>query len=226
MKKLLMCLFIVSLSSCSWFNTTKNEVEILPPPKVTHVAQQKPKKIKRDLGSLWSEDSHWNQMYSPTQTRAAGDIVTIKLDKKFMARMEQAIRRPALEEPKAEEKNSKKVSSKEKIQEKGEGDALSEEATSSQASRGPASQGSSPYKLPETVEVTIVEALPRGFYRVAANHGFKPAPDSPYVYIQGVLREREISADDSASSDALLDLKFESINRDRKITSFEEEDNS
>ena len=226
MRRVLFLLLMTSLSGCSWFNTTKNEVEIQPPPKVTHVAKQKPKRIKRELGSLWSEDSSWNQMYSPTQTRTAGDIVTIKLDKKFMSRMEQAIRRPVSEEVKGEDKENKKVKAKDKTPEKAEIESNPEESNSVQSSRGPASVANNTYKLPETIEVTIVEALPRGFYRVAANHGFKPAADSPYVYIQGVLREREIASDDSASSDALLDLKFESINRDLKITSFEEEDNS
>jgi hypothetical protein len=37
-----------------------------------------------------------------------------------------------------------------------------------------------------------------------------------------MLREREIASDDSVSSDSLLDLKFESIYRDMKVTTYEE----
>jgi len=217
------CLF--SISGCSWFAASKNEVLIQPPPKVTHFPSQKAKKIQRELGSLWSEDSNWNQMYSPTQTRAPGDIVTIKVDKKFLSRLEQAIKRPD-PEPVASSEDKKDSKDKKDKKEMKDVPALAASADSGQASegRGPASLNNPTVKLPETVEVTIVEALPRGGYRVAANHGFKPAADAPFVYIQGVIREREIAEDDSAPSDALLDLKFESINRDMKVTTTDEGD--
>lgn len=216
---------LTSLGGCSLFTPSKNEVEIQPPPKVTHFSQQKPKKIQRELGSLWSEDSSWNQMYSPTQTRAPGDIVTIRLDKKFMARLEQAIKRPDLEaDPAAENKDGKKDPKKDAKAAKAPTDVATAPVPSTEANaegRGPAS-AKAPTKLPETVEVTILEALPRGVYRVAANHGFKPAEDSPFVYIQGLLREREIAADDTTTSDALLDMKFETIRRDMKVTTYDE----
>jgi flagellar basal body L-ring protein FlgH len=204
-------ILVFYLFGCSWFSPSKDEVEILPPPKVTHIPQQKPKRIQREIGSLWSDESSWNQMYSPTQTRAPGDIVTVKLNKNFMARLEQAVRRPDLN-PEKEVDNKDKKKEKELIKPETESVALGEKEKS------PA------IKLPETVEVTILESLPRGVYRVAANHGFKPAIDAPYVYIQGMLREREIAGDDTASSDALLDLKFESLNRDIKVTTYDEGD--
>lgn len=204
-------LVLIVLSSCSWFSPSKDAVEILPPPKVTHIPQQKPKRIQREIGSLWSDDSSWNQMYSPTQTRAPGDIVTVKLNKNFMSRLEQAVRRPELA-PESEGDKKTKKSDKEP--------AKAEETSTSTSSNEKGKKAS--LTLPETVEVTILESLPRGVYRVAANHGFKPAQDAPYVYIQGMLREREIAADDTASSDALLDLKFESLNRDLKVTTYDE----
>jgi len=202
-------LLFIGLTGCSWFTPSKDTVEILPPPKVTHVPQQKPKRVEREIGSLWSDDSSWNQMYSPTQTRAPGDIVTVKLNKNFMARLEQAVLRPTLPPEKENEDKGKK---KEVVTKKEE----PERNVSSDKEKKSVS------KLPETVEVTILEILPRGVYRVAANHGFKPAEDAPYVYIQGMLREREIAADDTASSEALLDLKFESLNRDIKVTTYDE----
>lgn len=204
-------LAFVALSSCSWFSPSKDEVEILPPPKVTHIPQQKPKRIQREIGSLWSDDSSWNQMYSPTQTRAPGDIVTVKLNKNFMSRLEQAVRRPELAPEVEDDKKTKKNQKEPKKVEE-----ANSTVTSNEKDKKPA------LTLPETVEVTILESLPRGVYRVAANHGFKPAQDAPYVYIQGMLREREIAADDTASSDALLDLKFESLNRDIKVTTYDE----
>ncbi|MFM8270681.1 MAG: flagellar basal body L-ring protein FlgH [Pseudomonadota bacterium] len=219
---------LMFLGGCAWFTPSKNEVEIQPPPKVTHYPQQKPRKINRELGSLWSEDSSWNQMYSPTQTRAPGDIVTIKLDKKFLSRIEQAIKRPVPEElPGADKKESKKDTKRDGKVAKGantENDGVQPTPVSAEGGsegRAPAS-AKAPVKLPEVVEVTILEALPRGVYRVAANHGFKPADDSPFVYIQGLLREREIASDDTTNSDALLDLKFETIKRDMKVTTYEE----
>ncbi|NBT59402.1 hypothetical protein EBT16_11525 [bacterium] len=224
MKKRFYLFNLLVLGGCSWFTPSKNTVEIEPPPKVTHSLQQKGRKIHRELGSLWSEDSSWNQMYSPTQTRAPGDIVTIKLDKKFMTRLEQSVKRPVPEmDPSAENKDKKKDK---KDTKEGAVEAAPTAASASENPndmRGPASQKSKT-KPPETVEVTILEALPRGVYRVAANHGFKPADDSPFVYIEGILREREIAADDTAGSDALLDLKFETINRDTKVTTYDEGD--
>lgn len=221
----LMTICLLGISGCSWFAPSKNEVLIQPPPKVTHFPSQKARKIQRELGSLWSEDSNWNQMYSPTQTRAPGDIVTIKVDKKFLSRLEQAIKRP---EPEPASSTEDKKDSKDKKDKKEMKDVPSSTASGDSnvpfEGRGPASVSTPNVKLPETVEVTIVEALPRGGYRVAANHGFKPAADSPFVYIQGVIREREIAEDDTAPSDALLDLKFESINRDMKVTTSDEGD--
>lgn len=208
-KYLCFSVLVVCLFGCSWFSPSKDEVEILPPPKVTHIPQQKPRRIQREIGSLWSDESSWNQMYSPTQTRAPGDIVTVKLNKNFMARLEQAVRRPEVN-PEKEVDNKDKKKEKESIKPEAESVAVGEKE------KKPA------MKLPETVEVTILESLPRGVYRVAANHGFKPAIDAPYVYIQGMLREREIASDDTASSDALLDLKFESLNRDIKVTTYDE----
>lgn len=212
------------LSGCSWFSPSKSTVEIEPPPKVTHALRQKPRKSQRELGSLWSEDSTWNQMYSPTQTRVPGDIVTIKLDKKFMARLEQSIKRPIPESDAGSESKESKKEKKSNKEGNTEAAAMNPAATeNANEARGLASTKPK-VKLPETVEVTIVEALPRGVYRVAANHGLKPADDSPFVYIEGVIREREIAADDSAASDALLDLKFETINRDTKVTTYDEGD--
>lgn len=203
MKRIILLTLSLLLTGCSLFTGSKPETTVVPPPKVTHNTIVKPKKIERDLGSLWSDDSYWNQMYSPTQSRVAGDIVTIKIDKKFMSRLELALKRP---EPEEDEKKDKKKDDK-------DAKAALDAAQAAAPGRQPASVAPS---LPSTLEVTIVEALPRGMYKVAANHGFKPALDSPYVYIEGVLREREIAADDTVSSDALLDLKFESINHDMR----------
>lgn len=202
---------VLVLSSCSWFSPSKNEVEILPPPKVTHIPKQKPKRIQREIGSLWSEESSWNQMYSPTQTRAPGDIVTIKLDKKFMSRLELAVKRP---DPVTEAEGDSKDKKADKEQKLKNPDA--DRVLSSEKDKKNTTQ------LPESIEVTILESLPRGVYKVAANHGFKPAEDAPYVYIEGMLREREIASDDTAQSDALLDLKFETLNRDIRVTTYDE----
>lgn len=218
MKEIVFIGVVLFLTSCSWFSMGRKEVEIQPPPKVTHFPQQKPKKLQRELGSLWSDDSHWNQMYSPTQTRAPGDIVSIKIDKKFLSRLEQAIQRPP-EEPELTAASSTKETKKEADKTK---EPTKPVVEASNAPSNSAVQNN--FKTPEKIEVTIIEALPRGLYRVAANHGFKPAADAPFVYVQGMIRDKEIASDDSASSDALLNLKFESIYRDMKVTTYGEEE--
>lgn len=217
MKQAVFIFYSLVLSGCSWFSPAKKEVEILPPPKITHVSRQKPKQIKRELGSLWSEDSSWNQIYSPTQTRSPGDIITVKLDKKFISKLELAVKRPELEEePKKDDKDKKK--DKKSPEPEATAENMNANSEGAGGGRSPASTTASAPKLPDIVEVTIVEVLPRGAYRVAANQGFKPTVDAPYVYIQGMVRDREIGEDNSVSSNSLLDLKFESINRDMKVT--------
>lgn len=207
-------LFLAALfTGCSLFTGAKEETVVIPPPKITHNPYQKAHQTVRDLGSLWSDDSYWNQMYSPTQSRVPGDIVTVKVTKPFLARLEMGLKRPT---PVVEEKKDGKDEKKDPAA------AAARDLASAPAADGTTPPGRGPAvlpgaKLPESFEVTILEALPRGMYRVAANHGFKPAVDSPFVYIEGVLREREIAQDDTVNSEALLDLKFDTIKSNMKV---------
>jgi flagellar basal body L-ring protein FlgH len=70
---------VMAMAGCS----TLEEVEqaALPPP-----LPQK-KIVQRELGSLWSEDSMWNHVYTAASARVVGDIISIRLDEAFQNRV-------------------------------------------------------------------------------------------------------------------------------------------
>lgn len=58
---------------------SKEDVVQNAPPKVEVVTAP----IKREPGSLWSENSRWNEIYSLPSTRSVGDVVFIKPTEAF-----------------------------------------------------------------------------------------------------------------------------------------------
>lgn len=217
MKVFVIAVFLAFTPACSWFSSPKEATIIVPPPKVTHATSQRNRVITREPGSLWSDESDWNVMYSPTQTRVPGDIVTLKVDPKFRARLESALKRPDEKKPEVKEEDKEKEAKK--ADEKAAVAPVPPPTPALGMNKNAPPPNPSLFKSPEALEVTILEALPRGSYRVAANHGLKVTEDAPFVYIEGVLREREIATDDTAQATALLDLKFEPIDSDKKVDS-------
>lgn len=69
----------LALAGCS---TLEEVVQTAPPQPVV------PKKtVHRELGSLWSEDSMWNHVYTAASARVVGDIISIRLDEAFQNRV-------------------------------------------------------------------------------------------------------------------------------------------
>jgi flagellar basal body L-ring protein FlgH len=69
------CLVLFVLSGCAWFHPFDNEA-VNEPVKPKPVAKPEPKSDKQ-LGSLWSESSKWNEFYARRTDRAAGDLVIL-----------------------------------------------------------------------------------------------------------------------------------------------------
>jgi flagellar basal body L-ring protein FlgH len=78
---ILVCFLVLTLSGCAgWFGVPDappapivKEVPPLPPP-----APPEP-----ELGSIWTENSHWNEFYSVHTQRGVGDVLFVKPTESF-----------------------------------------------------------------------------------------------------------------------------------------------
>lgn len=201
MVRLLALFSIVVMPGCAWFGTKSTPAEEMNiAPKVAH-KYEVPKPAKREPGSLWSEDSRWNNIYSSANARLVGDVINLKVNEPLKDRISMAMNQNRrVENP----KNTGDAKADAKNDSKGE-------------SREPASVNSATAKKDDTsaVEATILEVLPNGAYRVGVNRAFKVGKEQPYVVMEGVIREREIASDDTASSDALMNLKLETFDEQK-----------
>ncbi len=69
----------MAMAGCSALEETVQTAAPQPPA---------PKKVvQRELGSLWSEDSMWNHVYTAASARVVGDIISIRLDDAFQNRV-------------------------------------------------------------------------------------------------------------------------------------------
>lgn len=79
MRPILFILGLILLSGCaSWFKAELQQItSTAPPPKeVKQMPVARP--IEREPGSIWSEASQWNVLYSPPLQRMVGDVITLK----------------------------------------------------------------------------------------------------------------------------------------------------
>lgn len=201
MLRIFLSLVWLGISGCAMFGTkSAPPEEVTANPKVTH-RYEVPKPPKREPGSLWSEDSRWNTVYSSGSSRMVGDPINLKVNEPFKDRISMAMNQNRRSEP-AKGASDNKPDSK--------NDPKTE-------SREPASTNQAMAKKDDTanVEATILEVLPNGAYRVGVNRAFKIGREQPYVVLEGVIKEREISSDDSASTDALMNLKLETFDEQK-----------
>ena len=199
MQKVALSLVWVVLTGCAMFGTkSAPPEEVNTNPKVTH-RYEVPKPAKREPGSFWSEDSRWNTIYTSASNRMVGDSITLKVNEPFKERISMAMNQNKKPDP-VKNANDAKSDSKE-------------------AAREPASNNASAAKKDDTatVEATILEVLPNGSYRVGVNRAFKIGKEQPYVVLEGVVKEKEISSDDSASTDSLMNLKLETFDEQKHV---------
>ena len=129
-----LCIPVLLLSACAELPP----VAEAPKPKKLLPAP-KPKEVVREPGSLWSEDSRWNDIYSSAPTRAVGDSITVKVGGDLRDKMTTV---------------SKPVQVAVQTKEEGPKDTTSAEVA----------QGS----REKTFEASIHEVLPKGVFKVTA----------------------------------------------------------
>lgn len=80
MRRIVTVFGLLCLSGCaSWFRSAAREVAALPAaPEKKEVIVQAPPPASREPGSIWSDTSQWNVLYSPPLQRTVGDVVTLK----------------------------------------------------------------------------------------------------------------------------------------------------
>lgn len=192
---------LLFIPGCAWFGTKSAPPEEMGvAPKVGH-RYEISKAAKREPGSLWSEDSRWNSIYNASGGRLVGDTISIKVNEPFKDRISMAMnqnRRPEATKTATDSKADSKADPKTE-------------------SREPASASQATAKKEDTalVEATILEVLPNGAYRVGVNRAFKVGREQPYVVMEAIIKEKEIGSDDSASSDALMNLKLETFDEQK-----------
>jgi len=148
-----------------------------------------PKPARRAPGSLWSEDSHWNQMYSESAQRVPGDMLTIRVSDGLKAQMIERIASSRTPEKKEEPQGDKKPA-----------------APSPPVAETKAQPPHAEPAVPKSLQATIREILPRGIYTIEASETIRTGNRAAVLKISGRLRERDLDDSDTVSSDALQGL--------------------
>lgn len=211
-------IILIITFGCSWFSKSKEDLVELPPPRLLQsVVPKKP--AKKEPGSLWSDDSKWNELYSVGPTRQPGDMITVRVTDSLKARIAQLV-------------SAKTGKSSAEIRNGGNPLPTPGPAAPATPDRGPASvKDGKPDEKTATAqptqdkkkdsdtkafEATILEVMPNGIYRIASNQGLKVGgPEEPYVALEGNLREKEVAADDTVSADSLLATKLEIVDMNK-----------
>jgi hypothetical protein len=168
---------VLLLASCSSPERPVAEapkpVELLPAPKVD----------PREPGSLWSDSSRWNEIFTPAATRSVGESLSLKLGRILK---EQII----AQEP---------TELKEQREQKKEAHIPQRNLSSGVGLIIPADS----VKL----EAVVEDILPHQILRVSFNKAVKIEGQEPLVSLEGMVRERDIAEDNSVSTDALFNVK-------------------
>lgn len=177
---LLAALLCGILSGCSLFSTEES-VEVVQgaPPKPVL------KKVVREPGSLWSEDSRWNDLYTVAPSRVLGDMLKIKIQDGLKQRFEKmvAAQKAVIDNPPVA-----------KIAAVAEGKAP--EADPKVAAK----------PEQEFLDAVITDVLPRGVFAIAARQIVKAGPVEMRMDLVGNVREKDIGTDDVVPSDAIINL--------------------
>jgi flagellar basal body L-ring protein FlgH len=191
MKFSALLLLALCLPACS-------TILVEPPETAQSITSPLPKteeiKSSKTLGSLWSNNSSWNSLYSATASRTEGDLLEISLGGQAKARIE-AMRKKILKEKYGDE-NYEKPGKKDEGLIGGESSA-----------EGPKKIASDP--LPSTLQAVIKSVGQRGLYEIAALETIKVGEEDSRLIVEGLVRDRDIDAGDKFSSDAIYGLKVE-----------------
>lgn len=158
-----------------------------PPP------QPELKVVRREPGSLWSEDSRWNDIYNVAPSRVLGDTLKIKVGEALRARFAQTLNKhkgvgASMEAIPAEKKLETDEPKGPKERAKAEAERAKENAE------------------PEFLDAAITEVLPRGVFAITARQQLSFGSTREQLELVGNIREKDINPDDTISSDAILNL--------------------
>lgn len=176
-RKILLAIPVCFLAACS---STPEKVETI----VVNEAPPRPslKMVRREPGSLWSEDSRWNDIYSVGPSRVLGDTVRIKLSTDIKERISRLVDpQKGLGAEKAAEGTAKMV-----VQE-----VLS-----------PVREESN------FMEAAVTEVLPRGFFAVRALQTIRVGTQETRVELFGNVREKDIDQADTVTSENVINLNL------------------
>lgn len=201
-------LVLLPLSGCGLLGIfgSKSEEIPEPPPRIVQ-SLPAPKPVTREPGSLWSEDSKWNTIFTAAPAHSLGDIVTVKFDPAMKEKVISMtdVQLPPREEDKDKKEKEQKAAKKTK---KKKTVATNPENANNPGATEPLGPDGKP--LPKkveylTVDATIIEILPNGMYRIAGDRALKLTPEEPYVTFEGQIRERDLE-NDSITADRILNL--------------------
>jgi flagellar basal body L-ring protein FlgH len=155
---------------------------------------------KQEFGSLWSEDSTWNEVYSASAGRAPGDIVIVQLDENLKATILQRYDQIV---PPPDEPDTKPIDPSADPAEAAKAKAAAAAAAEKNSDKTKGAQ------TPKVVRAIIQEIRPRGMYEIAGVETVRFGNRTPKVSIEGTVRDRDIDGTDAISSENVLNLKVD-----------------
>lgn len=188
-KKILLLFLLGSFAffvSCAGIENRPKTEEAAP------VAVPEAKAPPREPGSLWSEDSTWNHLYSVSTFRSVGSFVFIKPSERLVSLIETKIEREKEKASRDKDKDKKKLT-----------DAQKKIAKKKETKKGKEKRDVS--ELPVIV-ATIQESHPRGIYSVVAEQRMDIEGEEHQIILEGKIRDKAIEEDDTVSSDVLFDM--------------------
>ena len=172
-------------------------------------------------GSLWTHDAPWNDLFETTKTRLHGDVIRLNSEKNFITKVIEKINETLTKQ------NEEEKTKQDALLAKTSGQApipLSPLSSSSDVTQvNPTSPSSPsmppvpqwlPYAMakPTDLNLSFLEATiyeeDRGVYEVFLSQKID-GPVSFTLFLSGKINDRDISADDSASTDNILQLNFD-----------------
>ncbi len=171
-------------------------------PKPVVVAPRK--ECPKELGSIWCENSDWNDIYSEAPNRFPGDTILVKLTPRFRQQMLRRLKHDYPIRVKTKVEGVDKLKPKVVAKIENTSNALADDDT-------------------QQIYVTITEVLPRYLYKVKAQETVRLGSREPIITLEGEIRNRDIQGDESVSSDNIMNSAFDvkPYGGDRQIASEE-----
>lgn len=197
-------LTVLTLGGCATVDL-RPVVDTTKKPRPVVVPQRK--ECPRELGSLWCDNSDWNDIYSETPNRAPGDTILVKLTPKFRISLARRLKRDFPIRVKTKIENIEKGKPKLDVKVQPTEEQIAEDDT-------------------QQVYVTITEVLPRYLYKVKGQETIRLGGREPILTFEGEIRNRDIQGDESVSSDSVMNGAFDvkPYGGDREIASEEKEE--